>query len=198
MDTDKSVHLNDNVPEDLMFTQMWQDLEEMQAQGIKVIGMLGGFAPGTYILLTPANFDTYYPILRDYIAAPMSIVEHLITQLKATTSLSHWPLCSNLPGFNYGPLDKAMGAQIAWYNAQFCSGFGSIFPDNRYTRIINLGYDPTAVASEILSDSGNGYVDIDEAISSAQVLSAKYGFNFGGINGWEYFNSLPDAMQPQL
>jgi hypothetical protein len=67
MDTDKSVHLNDNVPEDLMFTQIWQDLEEMQAQGIKVIGMLGGFAPGTYILLTPANFDTYYPILRDYI-----------------------------------------------------------------------------------------------------------------------------------
>jgi hypothetical protein len=50
---------------------------------------------------------------------------------------------SNLPGFNYGPLDKAMGAQIAWYNAQFHSGFGSIFPDNRHTRIINLGYDPT-------------------------------------------------------
>ncbi|KAJ7854680.1 hypothetical protein B0H14DRAFT_2353580, partial [Mycena olivaceomarginata] len=104
---------------------------------------------------------------------------------------------SNLPGFDYGALDKAMGAQIAWYNAQF---FGSIFPDNRYTRIINLGYDPNrAVASVLTSpDSGNGYVDIDEVISSAQALSAKYGFNFGGINGWEYFNSLTDTMQPQL
>ncbi|KAJ7824806.1 hypothetical protein B0H14DRAFT_3469017 [Mycena olivaceomarginata] len=161
-------------PRDLMFTQMWQDLEEMQAQGIKVIGMLGGFAPGTYILLTPANFDTYYPILRDYIAAPMSIVEHphhatqgndfIITLAPVVSALLE---SSNLPGFNYGPLDKAMGAQIAWYNAQFYSGFGSIFPDNRYTRIINLGYDPTAVTAT---------VDIDEAISSAQVLSAEYGF----------------------
>ncbi|KAJ7824809.1 endo-beta-N-acetylglucosaminidase [Mycena olivaceomarginata] len=184
INTDKSVHLNDN------------DLGEMQAQGIKVIGMLGGSSPGTYSLLTPANFDTYYPILRDYIAefhldgmdldveqaTPMSDIEHLITQLKADFGddfiITLAPVASallegsNLSGFDYGALDKAMGAQIAWYNAQ-------------------------VVASVLTSpDNGNGYVDIDEVISSAKALSAKYGFNFGGINGT--FNSLPDSTQPQL
>lgn len=41
IDTDKSVHLNDNPPEAPMFTQMWTELGEMQASGVKVIGMLG-------------------------------------------------------------------------------------------------------------------------------------------------------------
>jgi hypothetical protein len=40
----------------------------MQGQGVKVIGMLGGAAAGTYSLLTPGNFDTYYPILANYIS----------------------------------------------------------------------------------------------------------------------------------
>lgn len=52
-----------------MFTQMWTDLGQMQASGVKVIGMLGGASPGTYSLLTPgSNFDTYYPILSNYIS----------------------------------------------------------------------------------------------------------------------------------
>jgi hypothetical protein len=39
----------------------------MQSTGIKVIGMLGGAAPGTYTCLTPELFDTYYPVLHGYI-----------------------------------------------------------------------------------------------------------------------------------
>ncbi|KAJ7350526.1 glycoside hydrolase family 18 protein [Mycena albidolilacea] len=224
INNDKSVHLNDNVPEDPMFTQMWQDLGQMQAQGIKVIGMLGGAAPGTYSLLTPANFNTYYPVLRDYISefhldgmdldveqsTPISVIENLITQLKADFGddfiITLAPVASallegsNLSGFDYGALDKAMGAQIAWYNAQFYSGFGSIFPDNQYISIIDRGFDPNRVVAAVLTSpaNGGGYIDISEVISSAQALSAKYGFNFGGISGWEYFNSLPDTTQPQL
>ncbi|KAJ7270022.1 glycoside hydrolase superfamily [Mycena haematopus] len=224
IDSDKSVHLNDNPPEDPMFTQMWQDLGEMQTQGIKVIGMLGGAAPGTYTLLSPANFDTYYPILRNYISefhldgmdldveqsTPLADIENLITQLKADFGddfiITLAPVAtamtegSNLSGFDYVSLDKAMGAQIAWYNVQFYSGFGSLFPDTQYIDIINFGYDPNRVVASVLTSpaNGGGYISINEVVSSAQALSTKYGFNFGGINGWEYFNSLPNATEPQL
>jgi hypothetical protein len=52
---------------------MWTDLGQMQGQGVKVIGMLGGAAAGTYSLLTPGNFDTYYPILANYISECVSV-----------------------------------------------------------------------------------------------------------------------------
>ena len=59
--------LNDHKPEDPWYSQMWKDIAAMQAQGIKVIGMLGGAAPGTYDCLTADKFDTYYPVLAGYI-----------------------------------------------------------------------------------------------------------------------------------
>ncbi|KAJ7782658.1 endo-beta-N-acetylglucosaminidase [Mycena metata] len=208
IDSDKSVHLNDNVPEDPMFTQMWQDLGQMQESGIKVIGMLGGAAPGTYSLLSATNFDTYYPILANYISefnldgmdldveqsTPISVIETLITRLKSDFGESFIitlaPVASamiegsNLSGFDYVTLDAQMGSQISWYNAQFYSGFGTLFPDTQYIGIINAGWDP------------NRLVATDEVVSSIKDLAAKYGFNFGGINGWEYFNSDPDPTQP--
>ena len=57
------IYLNDHLPDDPRYTQMWEDIAAMQAQNVKVIGMLGGEAPGTYECLTRDKFDTYYPIL---------------------------------------------------------------------------------------------------------------------------------------
>ncbi|KAF8178652.1 glycoside hydrolase family 18 protein [Mycena galopus ATCC 62051] len=222
IDSDQTVHLNDNPPTDPMFTQMWQDLGEMQSQGVKVLGMLGGAAPGTYTLLSPANFDTYYPLLRNYISefnldgmdldveqdTPLADIENLITHLKTDFGpdflITLAPVAgaltdgSNLSGFDYVTLDHDMAANISWYNVQFYSGFGSLFPDTDYIDIINFGYDPNRVVASVLTSpaNGGGYIDISEVVSSAQALSAKYGFNFGGINGWEYFNSLPNATAP--
>ncbi|KAF7351109.1 Endo-beta-N-acetylglucosaminidase [Mycena sanguinolenta] len=224
LNSDQTIHLNDNPPGDPMFTQMWQDLGEMQTQGVKVIGMLGGAAPGTYTLLSPSNFDTYYPLLKDTISefhldgmdldveqsTPLADIENLITQLKADFGddfiITLAPVAtamtdgSNLSGFDYVTLDQNMGSQIAWYNVQFYSGFGSLFPDTQYIDIINFGYDPNRVVASVLTSpaNGGGYISIDEVVSSAQDLSSKYGFNFGGINGWEYFNSLPNATEPWL
>ncbi|KAJ6512743.1 endo-beta-N-acetylglucosaminidase [Mycena sanguinolenta] len=224
LNSDHTIHLNDNPPGDPMFTQMWQELGEMQTQGVKVIGMLGGAAPGTYNLLSPANFATFYPLLKDTISdfhldgmdldveqsTPLADIENLITQLKADFGddfiITLAPVAtamidgSNLSGFDYVTLDHNMGSEIAWYNVQFYSGFGSLFPDSQYINIINFGYDPNRVVASVLTspDNGGGYISIDEVVSSAQALSSKYGFNFGGINGWEYFNSLPNATEPWL
>ena len=58
-----SVTLNDHPPADPYYDQMWPEITELQENGIKVIGMLGGAAPGTYSCLTEENWDTYYPDL---------------------------------------------------------------------------------------------------------------------------------------
>ena len=63
-----TIALNDNAPDDPYFDQMWEDISVMKQAGIKVIGMLGGAAPGTYECLTQENFDTYYPQLTAVIA----------------------------------------------------------------------------------------------------------------------------------
>lgn len=63
-----TIALNDNAPDDPYFDQMWADIADMKAAGVKVTGMLGGAAPGSYAALTPDNFDTYYPQLAAVIA----------------------------------------------------------------------------------------------------------------------------------
>ncbi|KAJ7496900.1 endo-beta-N-acetylglucosaminidase, partial [Mycena latifolia] len=224
INSDKSVHLNNDLPSAPMFTQMWQDLGQMQEQGVKVIGMLGGAAPGTYTLLTAANFDTYYPILANYISefnldgmdldveqsTSLSVITNLITRLKADFGddfiITLAPVAtamtegSNLSGFDYITLEQQMGSQISWYNAQFYSGFGTLFPDTQYINIVNFGsgLDPNRLVASVLTSpaNGNGYISPDEVVSSVQDLSARYGFNFGGINGWEYFNSNPNRTEP--
>ncbi|KAJ6485823.1 endo-beta-N-acetylglucosaminidase [Mycena sanguinolenta] len=224
---DISVHLNDNVPEAPLFTQMWNDIATMQSTGIKVIGMLGGAAPGTYTCLTPDLFDTYYPVLAGYIKrfhidgldldveqdTPLDDIIHLITQLKADFGddfiITLAPVASaliegaNLSGFDYIALESQAGANISWYNAQFYSGFGEFFPDDLYLEIVNFGtgLDPSRLVATTFTspEEGFGFIDIDEVVSSVQTLAQTQDFNFGGVGGWEYYNSLPGGEeQPYL
>ncbi|KAK7031427.1 S5A-reductase domain-containing protein [Favolaschia claudopus] len=224
---DVSVHLNDAVPEDPMFQQLWSDIAVMQSTGIKVIGMLGGAAPGTYTCLTPDLFDTYYPVLAGYIKrykldgldldveqdTPIDDIVHLIDRLKEDFGdhfiITLAPVASalvegpNLSGFDYIELEKRVGHKISWYNAQFYSGFGSFFPDDLYLEIVNFGsgiHPNRLVATTFTSpDEGFGFVDLDSVVSSIQDLAFRHDFNFGGIGGWEYFNSLPGGKeQPYL
>ncbi|KAJ7355668.1 endo-beta-N-acetylglucosaminidase [Mycena albidolilacea] len=224
---DVSVHLNDNVPEAPIFTQMWSDIAIMQSTGIKVIGMLGGAAPGTYTCLTPELFDTYYPVLHGYIKryhidgldldveqdTPLADIVHLINRLKHDFGpgfiITLAPVASalvegaNLSGFDYIELEKQVGNKISWYNAQFYSGFGTFFPDDMYLEIVNFGkglHPSRLVATTFTSpDEGFGFIDIDSVVSSVQDLAQKQNFKFGGIAGWEYWNSLPGGHeQPYL
>jgi hypothetical protein len=216
----------------------------MQSTGIKVIGMLGGAAPGTYTCLTPALFNTYYPVLKGYIKryvfkmvksyqsiqhrcryhidgldldveqdTPLADIIHLIKQLKKDFGehfiITLAPVASalveegNLSGFDYITLEKEIGHEIAWYNAQFYSGFGFFFPDDMYLDIVNFGrgLDPSRLVATTLTnpDDGSGFIDIDQVVSSVTDLAKKHNFNFGGVAGWELWNALPGGEnQPYL
>ncbi|KAF9460652.1 endo-beta-N-acetylglucosaminidase [Collybia nuda] len=219
------VALNDFAPDDPWFNQTWADIAVMQSNGVKVIGMLGGAAPGTYECLIPGvTFDEYYPFLHDTIRkykldgmdldveqdVSLANIQFLINRLKADFGddfiITLAPVASalteggNLSGFDYIELERTMGSKIAWYNAQFYSGFGSIFPEQQYIDIVEYGpgLDPSRLVASTLTnpDLGGGYVDPDEVVQSVMALARKYGYRFGGVAGWEYFISLPNAEQP--
>jgi len=220
------ITLNDNAPDHPMFDQMWKDVKQVQANGIPVMGLLGGAAPGSYDCLTPDNFDTYYPYLHDTIvkhsldgvdldveqAVSISDIENLIRKLRTdfgpdfTITLA--PVASalldggNLSGFNYAQLEQDAGTEINWYNAQFYSGFGSIFPDDQYINITkqDLKLKPSRLVASTLTNpkDGSGYVPPDEVVNSIRSLCKMFGSQFGGVAGWEYFNSLPAPGKPWL
>lgn len=214
--------LNDNAPDDAYYDQMWKDI--VQHNGVKIIGMLGGAAPGSYDCLTPDQFDTFYPLLRDMIrtyhldgmdldveqAVSLDDIVHLITQLKKDFGprfiITLAPVASallegaNISGFDYIQLEQKVGHLIGWYHAQFYSGFGTVFPDDQYINITQFGtgLDPSRLVATVLTNDadGYGYVDPDEVASSMKALTAKFGSKFGGVAGWEYFNSLPAPGKP--
>ncbi|KAI0752817.1 endo-beta-N-acetylglucosaminidase [Daedaleopsis nitida] len=218
------VHLNDLVPADPSFAPMWPELAMMQGNGTRIIGMLGGAAPGTYDCLVDSLFDTYYPPLKDVIttykldgmdldveqSVSPSVMARLITTLKTDFGndfiITLAPVASalteggNLSGFDYIDLEANLGHMIDWYNAQFYSGFGTFFPEDQYIQIIEYeqGIDPSRLTALVLTNPSNGfgYVSPDNVVTSIGTLMEKYGTGWGGVGGWEYFNSLPDSSQP--
>ncbi|MFD4525804.1 discoidin domain-containing protein [Streptomyces sp. NPDC058470] len=217
LNSDLSVHLNDNPPGNAMFNQMWTDVAAMQAKGVHAIGMVGGAAQGSFQRLD-TNFTTYYPLLKNVVSTyhldgldldveeSMSLagVERLIDQLHTdfgagfivtlapvATALSGG---GNLSGFSYDQLYRDRASSIAWFNAQFYCGWGSLSSTSGYDAIINRGVIPAdrVVAGTLTNPAncGSGYVDPSVLNSTLATLTARYPA-FGGVSGWEYFNSLP-------
>jgi chitinase len=217
LNSNKVVHLNDDPPSAPKFVQMWKDLAAMQARGINVIGMVGGAAQGSFQRLD-TEFDTYYPLLKNVITTyklngvdldveeNMSLtgVERLIDKLRADFGagflITLSPVASalsgggNLSGFSYDQLYRDRGASIAWFNGQFYNGWGNASNTAGYDRIISRGVIPAnkVVLGTLTSSAngGSGFVPISTVQSTARSLVGKYS-NFGGVAGWEYFNSLP-------
>lgn len=218
LNSDGTVHLNDNPPGDARFTQMWTDLHAMQASGVRVLLMVGGAAQGTFQRLD-TDFATYYPRLKNVITTygldgvdldveeNMSLagIERLIDQLRADFGSSFLitlaPVApalrggGNLSGFNYDSLYADRGSQISWFNAQFYCGWGSMASTTDYDRIIDYGVVPAnKVVAGVITNSANcsGYVPLATVKCTLSALVAKYPA-FGGVDGWEYFNSDPDG-----
>lgn len=217
LNDDGGVTLNDTPPGDAKFDGMWGDLAAVQDAGVHVLGMVGGAAVGSFQRLD-SDFDTYYPrlkaVVEDHgldgldldVEENMSLagVERLIDQLHADFGAGFLvtlaPVATalngggNLSGFGYDRLYEERGDAISWFNAQFYCGWGSLDDTSGYDGVVAHGKVPASkvVAGTLTNPAncGSGYVPMDRLESTVSSLSSTYQ-DFGGVAGWEYFNSDP-------
>lgn len=214
------ITLNDHHASHPRFTTLWAELRVLQASGIKVLGMLGGAAKGSYARLEAA-FEVYYPPLRDLVRAggldgldldveePTSLagIIRLIDQLRADFGpgfvITLAPVAAalldarrNLSGFDYEALEVMRGGDIAWYNAQFYCGWGDCSSPLMYEMILARGWPAEKVVVGLVTnpDNGSGWVPWQMLASVLPVLVGRHP-GFGGVMGWEYFNSLPGGRE---
>ncbi|EPS44770.1 hypothetical protein H072_1232 [Dactylellina haptotyla CBS 200.50] len=230
-----AIHLNSS-PEDITLNDdpydaekhhiLWQECKQLQASGIKVLGMLGGAAKGSYARLDghTERFESYYAPLKKMIEyasldgldldveEPMSLpgIIRLIDRLKCDFGqdfiITLAPVATalqlfrpHLSGFSYFDLEKAFGKYIAWYNTQFYCGWGSMHNAQDYEKILTCGWDPKKVVVGVVTNpaNGNGWVPDDVLCDTLSELMDKYQGMFGGIMGWEYFNSVTTTTEPE-
>ncbi|KAL8301512.1 hypothetical protein RB597_002099 [Gaeumannomyces tritici] len=215
--------LNDHHPDHARFDTLWAEMRVLQASGVRVLGMLGGAAKGSFARLDggPAQFETYYAPLRELVRAraldgldldveeDMSLagVVRLIDRLRADFGrdfiITLAPVASallgdhdprrNLSGFGYEALHAARGSEVAWLNTQFYCGWGDCSSPHMYNAAVARGVWPAEkiVVGLITNPASGGGWTPWEALMYVLPLLAGHHARFGGVMGWEYFNSLP-------
>lgn len=184
--------------------------------------MLGGAAKGTFTRLDgdESQFEAYYVPLRDMVRThgfdgldldveeEMSLpgVIRLIDRLKVdfgdafiitlapvATALQRGP---HISGFDYDALEITRGEKIAWYNTQFYCGWGSMGDTEGYDLIMACGWPANKVVAGVVTNGANGpgWVPTEILQMVVVTLMEKYR-GFGGVMGWEYFNSLPGDVE---
>lgn len=212
------LHLNDHLPSHPRYKTLWTEASIMRSSGVKVMGMIGGAAPGSFsrsTLDSPSDvtFDHYYRQLASFIRRyslqgldidveqPMSQggIARLILRLRWDFGpdfiITLAPVASGLTnewgglsGFDYRVLERDYGSLIDFYNAQFYNGFGSVHSTSHFERTVDEGWDPEKIVIGQLTDRG---VHQHVSLNRTVVqLRGKLGV-IGGIMGWEYFNALP-------
>jgi hypothetical protein len=211
-----NMHLNDYPPDSATFDGVWQQLATLQSMGVKIHMMLGGAACCSYDELFN-NWNTLYPVLKQTIqtyhfdgidldieqSVTLQNVEQLISQLHTdfgpNFEITLAPVATDLTegyglsGFNYKDLYQSPeGADIAWFNTQFYSGFGSLASTADYVSAINNGFPANKVVAGMLGNpnDGGGYVDVNQVATTVQQLTSQYP-TFAGVFSWEYFDTLP-------
>lgn len=216
--------LNDHSPSHPRHETVWAELRVLQAAGIKVMGLLGGAAQGSYQRLDGGepSFETYYTPLRDLIRErgldgidldveeEMSLegIIRLIDRLRADFGpdfiISMAPVAmamldstKNMSGFDYEALEVMRGKDIAWYNTQFYCGWGDCSNPLMYDLMIRKGWPPQKLVVGTLTSpaNGGGFVPWNPLSAVLTILRGRHGSSFGGVAGWEYFNSLPGGKE---
>ncbi|KAI2622152.1 glycoside hydrolase family 18 protein [Hypomontagnella submonticulosa] len=215
--------LNDHAHTDPRYITTWAEMRIAQASDIKVLGMLGGAAKGSYTRLDQdqATFERYYGPLYDLIRErdlngldldveePMSLagIIRLIDRLRADFGpdfiITLAPVAAalldprrNLSGFDYEALEVMRGQQIAWYNAQFYCGWGDASNPVMYEMCMAKGWAPEKVVMGLVTtpENGPGMVPFETLGPTLAVLRHQFP-KFGGVMGWEYFNGLPGGKE---
>ena len=221
-----NITLNDLPPDNERFTTLWSEVAWLQASGVRVLGMLGGAAKGSFERLDGddlARVESFYAPLRDMIREhalngldldieeEMSLpgVIRLIDRLRADfgpdfiitlAPVSNALLAGaqHLSGFDYRLLETMRGHEIAWYNTQFYCGWGDASTTAWYDAIMSCGWPAHKVVLGLVTNPANGpgHVDWPRQEAVLRTLRSRYP-GFGGVMGWEYYNSLPgDAARP--
>ena len=215
LNSDASLTVNDIPANHNELGVMWDDLATMQGQGVTVSAFLGGAARGTYQYLHE-DFDRYYPVLRDFLrtygldGVDLDIEEtfsladtiHLVDTLRADFGpdfiITLTPVATDMAGrtsfsggFSYAELEQQAGDRIDWYNTQFYCGWGDLSSTTVYNQILANGFTPDRVVAGTVTNPGNcsGYVDWPTFDATVGSLAAAHP-DFGGVFGWEYFNSV--------
>ncbi|KXX78928.1 Chitinase 2 [Madurella mycetomatis] len=216
--------LNDHPPSHPRFITLWAELRVLQASGIKVLGMLGGAAKGSFTRLDTedeATFNQFYNPVAELIRTrsldgldldveePMSLggIIRLIDRLRADFGPSFLitlaPVAAallsvehNLSGFDYEALEVMRGAEIAWYNAQFYCGWGDCSNPAMYEMLLAKGWPPEKIVVGLVTnpENGSGWVPWNMLGNVLPLLAGRHP-RFGGVMGWEYFNSLPGGKE---
>lgn len=216
------ITLNDDPPDAAQNIPLWEEIRIFQDVGVRVLGMLGGAAQGSFTRLdqSDAEFEAYYQPLRDMVrqhgldgldldveeemslAGIIRLVDRLkadfgpsfiITMSPVATALQGRP---HLSGFDYEALEVMRGGSIDFYNVQFYNNWGHLPDLSGYRAILRQGWLPEKVVVGVLTNPGNGHGWISlEDIQSTVAALTQFNPRFGGIMGWEYFNSMPGDRQ---
>ncbi len=222
--------LNDWLPDDPRYDRVWADLGQMQAAGVKVVGMVGGAVNVSWQTLS-TDFDVQYERLRSLVLerhldgldldvetpTDLAVVEKVIDALRVDFGPSFLitlsPVAAGLAGevdslseLDYDQLYADRGVDIAWFNAQFYCGWGEPTPGDYGEVMTHQSADGAGIpASKVVMAAitnpdncphGNGWIGLDGLGDSIRALVADFP-DFGGVAGWEYYNSLPgDTAAP--
>ncbi|KAJ9667409.1 hypothetical protein H2201_002610 [Coniosporium apollinis] len=196
-----NITLNDHHPDDKRFDQLWAEVRWLQGAGVKVMGMLGGAAKGSFERLggSEAEFNAYYLPLAAVIRrhnlqgldldieepVPLTTPLRLLSRLRADfgpsflltlapTATALLPGLPHLSGFSYFELERAAGSLVSWYNTQFYCGWGDAAQTAWYDAIMAAGWDPGRVVLGVVTNPGNGagHVCIDGRVNSSRISEA--------------------------
>lgn len=190
---------------------MFQDV------GVKVLGMLGGAAKGSFSRLdrSAQEFEVYYGPLRDVIREAgldgmdldveeeMSLggIMRLIDRLKADFGtgfeITMAPVANamiggrHLSGFDYEVLEMMRGDSIAAYHVQFYNGWGDV---RGLGAVLAKGWRPEKIIVGVLTNPGNGNGHVPwRDLTGAMRMVRESCPSIGGTMGWEYFNCVTEG-----
>ncbi len=211
----ENIFLNDNIPYDPLFNELWLETEKLSAQGTTIMLMMGGAGFAYKELFS--DFDTYYPLLKQLITEKSWIkgidldveentsienIKMLINQLVKDFGnfliITMAPVSSTLitdgssfAGFNYKELyNSEEGKYIHWFNTQCYNSYTF----ETYDSIIKNGYPSEKVVMGMESGQFNE-ISFPKALDEIKKIKEKYP-NFSGVFDWEYLNAPPNKNDP--